>query len=242
MKDYERIANKIKEQKINTFNYDATELAVNGNIPAWNIKDIVGKYNKKDYHVLNIDACNGDIIKGLENPKLRKFATQQFDFDAHKEDLNKHGITVRETYDNGYMHFESKYFELIFSEYAQLDFEELYRITKPGGILIIEQVGNKDSAELLKYFNIEHKGTLSKYIDEATRVGFDIPDSEICNYTIEYKSTDDVMKMLMSKAYRYINFSVDKYIRTLCTIENDIQLNGKIVDNCERGYIVLKKS
>ena len=144
------------------------------------------------------------------------------------------------------MPFPDESFDIVVNRHGSYEPKELFRVLKPGGLFITQQVGENNDHELVemllpntpKQFDGHNLTNCSKALKE---VGFSILESDEAYRTISFNSSGALVWFAKIIEWEFIGFSVDKCIKQLIDVETAIKTKGFVSGSTHRFYIVAKK-
>ena len=109
----------------------------------WDYGRIVRGYLKRHTRLLDIDTGGGEILLSFRHPYEYTSATEGYppNVDLCKQVFLPLGIDFREAGDVSRLPFEDRSFDLVINRHGDFDAGELYRVLKPGGAFVTQQVG-----------------------------------------------------------------------------------------------------
>lgn len=118
----------------------------------WNYREIIKRYLKPEHRLLDIDTGGGEFLLSLGHPYENTSATESFppNVELCRQTLLPLGIDFR--YGDGCekLPFEDNTFDIVINRHGEFIPAEIYRILKPGGIFITQQVGAENDRELVE--------------------------------------------------------------------------------------------
>lgn len=138
-------------------------------IHGWDFSHIAGRYEEGedipwDYtarakgllspaaRILDIDTGGGEVLLSLGHPHHLTAATEGYPPNAAlcRETLSPLGIDFREADGGGVLPFPDGSFDLILNRHGDYREEEIFRLLKPGGTFLTQQVGAHNDRELVE--------------------------------------------------------------------------------------------
>ncbi|MBR2812357.1 MAG: class I SAM-dependent methyltransferase, partial [Solobacterium sp.] len=121
-----------------------------GNLP-WDYDAIVRHYLTEKTRVLDYDTGGGEYLLSLHHPYDLTAATEGYppNVELCKEKLLPLGIDFKECGDASAIPFEDESFDLIINRHGDFDPHEIFRLLKPGGYFVTQQVGNRNDRDLV---------------------------------------------------------------------------------------------
>lgn len=214
----------------------------------WNYEEIVRKYLKPQDKILDIDTGGGEVLLSFHHPYHLTTVTEGYATNVKlcEEKLGTLGIRVCEVTDYSSMPFENDEFDIIINRHGAYDAQELYRILKPGGLFITQQVGEENDRELIEFLLPESEKlfrgmnlTEQKALFENT--GFEILMSDEAFRPIEFYDVGALVWFARVIEWEFIGFSVDKCFERLLKAQQIVECEGCVKGNVHRYLIVARK-
>lgn len=214
----------------------------------WNYEEIVKKYLNPECKLLDIDTGGGEVLLSFQHPYHLTTVTEGFapNVKLCKETLGALGIRVCEVTEYSQMPFEDNEFDIVINRHGAYDVEELYRILKPGGLFITQQVGEDNDRELVELLLPDCKKSFSgmnlknqKSLFE--NAGFEILMSDEAYRPIEFYDVGALVWFAKIIQWEFVDFSVDKCFERLLEAQRIVDGNGCIKGNVHRYLVVGRK-
>lgn len=243
---------KSEEQKARIIGWDFSYIedrfeSEENDLP-WNYKDVINKYRNHSQDLLDIDTGGGEFLLSLGHPFDKTWATEGYPPNVMlcREKLGRLGIGFCEVNNYGNMPFPDGSFDIIIDRHGSYEPEELYRLLKPGGFFITQQVGEDNDRELVKLLLPEaekmFKGhNLADCVEALKKAGFEILESGEAYRSIRFYDTGALVWFAGIIEWEFIGFSVDKCFEQLLEAEAEIRKNGSVSGRIHRFYIAAKK-
>jgi len=214
----------------------------------WNLTDVINRYRRDTYRLLDIDTGGGEYLLSLGHPLALTSATEGFppNVELCRKKLGALGIDFREMSDYKHMPFPDASFDIITDRHGSYDADELYRVLKPGGWFITQQVGEDNDRELVEMLLPGTKRTfeghcLSNCAGELKNAGFEILESGEAYRPISFYDTGALVWFAKIIEWEFVGFSVDKCFERLIAAENEIQRTGSVSGRIHRFYVAARK-
>lgn len=215
----------------------------------WDYREKVLDFLKQDSRLLDMGTGGGEFLLSLGHPPALTAVTEGWkpNLELCRKRLSPLGIQVEECVcESGVpMPFESESFDLVLNRHESYDFSEVYRVLKPGGFLITQQVGGQNGRALAK-----------RLLPEFTRLG---PDFNLENQEPKMKEAG-FRVMYRNQAYpagkfldigalcyhakviqwEFPGFSVERCFDRLLELQKEIEARG-FVENREHRFILIGK-
>ena len=116
----------------------------------WDYRDEILRYLKPEMRILDIDTGGGEFLLSLNHPYSNTAATENYppNVDLCRETLLPLGIDFRAADGKSVLPFEDASFDLVIDRHGDFNPREIYRVLKPGGLFITQQVGAENDREI----------------------------------------------------------------------------------------------
>ena len=119
---------------------------------SWDYENIVRQYLKDDLKVMDYDTGGAEFLLSLGHPHENTAATEGYEPNVQLCDelLLPLGVDFRECADPARIPFADESFDLMINRHGAFSPPEVYRLLKPGGVFVTEQVGSKNDRDLVE--------------------------------------------------------------------------------------------
>lgn len=214
----------------------------------WNYEAIVRKFLLNCSKLLDMDTGGGEFLLGLNHPYKNTSATEGYPPNVAlcKKVLLPLGIDFREATDVRQLPFSDSTFDMVINRHGDFSAEEVFRVLKPNGLFITQQVGAKNDRELVELLlpntSIPYpEQDLKKAIKKFTNAGFEILESQEAFPKIKFYDVGALVWFARIIEWEFPGFSVDKCFNRLCIGQKLIDEKGAIEASTHRFLIVAKK-
>jgi hypothetical protein len=118
----------------------------------------------------------------------------------------------------------------------------VYRILKPGGIFVTQQVGGKNNRELSKFLLendlMDPNFNLQSTQNDLLNAGFNISDGRECFPLLKFYDVGALVYFAKIIEWEFPDFSVDKCFERLCYLQEKIEEIGYI-QSVEHRFLVV---
>lgn len=216
----------------------------------WNYDNMVRDYLNTNSILLDMGTGGGEYLRTLNHPYNNTFATEAYppNFELCKSTLMPLGIDVRQVFNDNYLPFESDMFDIIINRHEAFDISEVYRLLKPNGLFITQQVGGLNNKELSRFLIINFKEiTSSEHTLESNLMliqnkGFTIINSEECFPKLKFFDVGALVYFAKIIDWEFPNFSVDSCFKQLCLLQSIVEEKGFVESKEHRFVIIARKS
>jgi SAM-dependent methyltransferase len=252
MKDKELFDFLISEAEKPFSGWDFSYISETGRVDSepllWSYTSEILPRIRRVQSLLDMGTGGGEYLSMLQPLPSDTYATEGYEknIPIARNRLEPLGVTVVAVHDDDALPFENHRFDIIINKHESYSAKEVYRILKPNGLFITQQVGGSDQADLNerlgadKDFGYSH-WHLDYAIQELVDAGFQIlKKAEQFPYTRFY-DVGALVYYLKAVPWQIPDFTVETYFDRLCQLHNEIQKNGFIQFTSHRFFIVAKK-
>ena len=175
-------------------------------------------YLNEENHLAVISVDGGNFTSQFEKLPPITYSVELNPTKA-RETLEEKGVKVTTFTSQGKMPFKDEKLDVVVNELSNYDKFEMYRILKPGGYLVVDQLGSDNYKEIINMFiPFKLKGQWNKEACQSTltEIGFDIVDSYEDVGHIRFHSLSAVLAFMKSisperveKYEQFMNFYAD---------------------------------
>jgi SAM-dependent methyltransferase len=215
----------------------------------WDYREEVLKRLRPTDNLLDMDTGDGGFLLSLRHPYELTSATESDgrDYEMCVEQLAPLGIRVMYCdVDEEELPFDSRSFDVVLSRHGGYMKDELFRVLKPGGLFITEQIGQRDNRalarRLLPEFEPPFPGHCLKNAAEAFRSnGFDIIYGQEYFPKLRFMDVGALVYFAHTVQWEFPGFSVDRCARELLALNEEVQEMGCIESLQHRFILAARK-
>jgi SAM-dependent methyltransferase len=212
----------------------------------WNYDEIVRKHLNSNSLLLDMGTGGGEYLLSLNHPYCNTFATEAFppNFELCQNKLKPLGIDVRQVFNDNLLPFEDQMFDIIINRHESFDVNEVYRLLKPGGLFITQQVGGLNNKEISKFLISDFKEiissehTLENNITLLKNRGLIILRSNEHFPKLKFFDVGALVYFAKIIEWEFPNFSVEDCFRQLCNLQLLIEQQG-FIESIEHRFIII---
>lgn len=214
----------------------------------WDYESIVRNYLKADMKLLDIDTGGGEFLLSLGHPYLNTAATENYspNVELCQKVLSPLGVDFKAADGNGRLPFADNSFDLVINRHGSFNAEEIYRVLKPNGHFITQQVGAENDRELVKLllgditvpFKEQYLSVVQQKFESA---GFTILHGEEAFCPIKFWDVGALVWFARIIQWEFPDFSVDSCLENLFAAQNSLEKNGVIEGKSHRFILIAKK-
>lgn len=214
----------------------------------WSYETLVKRRLKPAHRLLDMGTGGGEFLLSLRHPDHLITVTEGYapNHDLCLKRLKPRGIDVVFCEGDGFLPLPDATFDIVINRHESYNLEEVYRILKPGGFFITQQVGSENNTPLIKALLGDLKKhakpfTLSREIERAEKAGFIVLDHNEAFPYQRYQDIEAVIFMAKIIQWEFPDFSVKRCCAALTRIEAIIQSEGYFGSKEHRFMFVARK-
>lgn len=214
----------------------------------WDYKEIVKHYLKTKHQLLDLDTGGGEFLLSLNHPHKNTTATEAYLPNARlcEETLAPSGIDFRMADASKALPFEDDKFDVIINRHGSFNPSEIYRVLKPNGVFITQQVGAQNDRALVELLlqNTEipfPEQYLDKVSDRFIRAGFEILQSQEAFCPIKFYDIGALVWFAHIIEWEFPDFTVDRCQSALYRAQEILESNGCVQGEIHRFLLVATK-
>lgn len=214
----------------------------------WDYKDILKKYLKPEYKLLDMGTGGGEFLLTLGHPYVNSSVTEAWEPNVKLCEIRLAplGICVRRVYEDDRLPFEDNTFDMVINRHESYSVKEVSRILKPGGVFITQQVGGKND-ELLSRKLI--KGFIPKFphwnrgyaSEELKNNSFEILYGNECFPLLRFYDVGAIVYFAKIIEWDFPNFSVDRCFEELCALQQELEEKA-FIECFEHRFVIASRN
>ena len=214
----------------------------------WDYREEILRYLKPEMRILDIDTGGGEFMLSLNHPHENTAATENYppNVDLCRETLLPLGVDFRAANGKGVLPFEDASFDMVINRHGDFNPSEIYRVLKPGGLFITQQVGAENDRELVALLcgqtDLPFPDQYLKITaDRFSQTGFEILDGRECFRPIRFYDVGALVWFARIIEWEVPGFSVDGCLDHLLQAQNVLEDQGSICGEIHRFFMVCSK-
>jgi SAM-dependent methyltransferase len=216
--------------------------------PPWDYFKIVQSHLPAAHSLLDMGTGGGEFLISLGSLPPDTHATEAFPPNQilAQERLAPLGVMVHNILDEQPLPFEDGYFDLIINRHEWYDPNEVFRILKPDGVFITQQVSGLDNLELHQVLEKAEtfpvtKWSLAEALTGLYQANFRIERAEKSALACAFLDIGAVVYYLKAVPWEIKDFSPESYNDELVKLHNIIERQGRFMTTAHRFLIVARK-
>lgn len=213
----------------------------------WSYGSIVLARIRQSSALLDIATGGGELLASFSPLPAVTCATESYkpNISVARERLEPLGVEVFETEENGPLPFEGEKFDLVIDRHESYSPTEVFRVLRPGGWFVTQQVGDKNDRDLRKLLGATsfkpNRWNLKLAADQLKRSGFKVVDRRQGYYKTRYFDTGALVYHLKAVPWIIPNFSVKRYFPVLTKLNDVIEREGYLEVRSDRFLVAATK-
>lgn len=234
-------------------------------IHGWDFSHIEGRYTQQDFlpwdyqetilsllqpqwKLLDTDTGGGEFLLSLGHPYGNTAATENYlpNVQLCRNVLLPLGIDFRSADAAKYLPYPDESFHMVINRHGDFSPSEIYRVLKPGGYFITQQVGAENDRELVQllcgsWSTPFPEQYLSCAVQKFQETGFRILRQEESFQPIRFYDSGALVWFARIIQWEFPNFSVDTHLDGLLQAESLIQSQGFAEGTTHRFFLAAQK-
>ena len=214
----------------------------------WDYRQVIGEYLSPEKKLLDIDTGGGEFLLSLGHPYENTAATENYPPNVQlcKETLLPLGIDFRQADGNGELPYADESFQVVIDRHGDFNPGEIYRVLKPGGVFISQQVGAENDRELVELLCGDvampfPEQYAQRAADKFRRAGFSTVRQEECFRPIWFYDVGALTWFARVIPWEFPDFSVDTHLQNLLDAQRIVEETGCVEGRTHRFLLVAKK-
>lgn len=215
---------------------------------SWDYKQIIEKYLKSEMELLDMGTGGGEFLLSLNHPYNKTSVTEGFleNYELCLKKLKPLGICVKFIEDDEKIPYRSQQFDIIINRHEAFSVKEVYRLLKPNGLFITQQVGGLNDYAFSKLINPEFtplylNNNLKTVSKNFLKYNFKVIKAKEEFNPIKFYDTKAFIYFAKIIKWEFPNFSVKNNLKELKKIDKEINKTGYIAANEHRFLLVAQK-
>lgn len=151
---------------------------VQQSMPTYSSQEIVSRYLDDQSHLAAISLDGGEYVSSFNSLPPITYAVEA-QYEKAQDKLNDRSVKVTRLTDDGKLPFKDERLDVVVNELANYDKYDLYRVVKPGGYILVNQMGSDNYKELINIFlpfKLHGRWDLESGSKTLSEIGLEIVD------------------------------------------------------------------
>ena len=216
----------------------------------WDYRETILKYLRPEMKILDIDTGGGEFLLSLGHPHHNTAATEGYSPNVQlcQETLLPLGIDFRQWEGKGPLPYENGCFDIVINRHGDFNAREIFRVLKPGGLFITQQVGAENDRELVELLLPDPVALPfpEQYLDVMKDIfcqaGFEILKGQEAFRSIRFYDVGALVWFARIIEWEFPGFSVDRCLPQLMEAKKQMETHGYVEGQIHRFMLVARKS
>jgi SAM-dependent methyltransferase len=216
--------------------------------PPWDYPAIIRAEMAKVHSMLDMGTGGGEFLAGLAPLPPVAMATESYppNLPVAQARLEPLGVQVIAYDDDAELPLPGSHFDLVINRHDSYWPSELYRILRPGGYFITQQVGPRDNVALNVALDAAVKPSAAAWAlkDRAAwlaTAGLEVVRQEECYLPSIFNDIGVVLFYLRIIEWQIPDFTVEGYLPQLMALYRRIEAEGPFHSQAHRYLLVARK-
>ena len=214
---------------------------------SWSYGSIIIQHARDAGSLLDIGTGDGELLASLLPLATLTCATESYhpNVALAKETLEPLGVKVYETRAEGPLPFQDGAFDVVIDRHESYSSAEVFRILKPSGCFITQQVGSKNDNEIRRLLGAgrfpTNKFDLQSAARQLSEAGFVLDFLKEEYPSRRFYDVGALVYYLKAVPWVIPDFTVQKYLGSLTRLNGKTEREGYLEDKNHRFIIVAQK-
>ena len=217
-------------------------------LPPWSYAERIASVLTPDMRLLDIDTGGGEFLRSLHHPPQMTAATEGYppNIALCGEELLPLGIDFRAADAGGELPFDDASFDIVINRHGSLNFREIYRVLKPGGVFLTQQVGADNDRELVQLllpgtpipFSRQRASCLAQ---DLRGEGFAVTEQQEAFCDIRFFDVGALVWFAHIIEWEFPGFSVESCRERLLAAQAQLEKTGSLCARTHRIFLQAQK-
>ena len=214
----------------------------------WDYRQAILQRLTPDMKLLDVDTGGGEFLLSLGHPYKNTAAAEGYAPNAElcQKTLTPLGIDFRPGTVSA-LPFADGSFDMIINRHGDLNPGEFYRLLKPGGLFITQQVGAENDREFVELLCGDAPQPFpEQYLEKAEKAfmqaGFEILEGQECYRPYDFFDVGALVWFARIIQWEFPGFSVDTHLENLFKAKKQLEEKGFLRTHTHRFFLIAKKA
>ncbi|WP_232729813.1 class I SAM-dependent methyltransferase [Paenibacillus phocaensis] len=214
----------------------------------WDYRAMVQQHLHQETVMLDMGTGGGEFLLSLSPPPGRTYATEAYqpNYELCQAKLPAYGIEVAKVEEDDRLPYQDEFFDLVINRHESFSAREVYRILKPGGVFITQQVGGQNNRELSRYLLGEGametpaNFDLAHTVRDLTEAGYTVEVQQEFFPEVRFREIGALVYYAKIIEWEFAGFSVERCFEKLCELQDQLEQTG-YVSSREHRFMILAR-
>lgn len=210
----------------------------------WDYREEIRNCLKPEMKLLDIDTGGGEFLLSLGHPHENTAATENYppNVELCRKTLLPLGMDFRMADGNGILPFGDVSFDMVINRHGDFNPAEIFRVLKPGGMFLMQQVGAENDRELVNLLCGQTELPFPEQYLDITRekflqAGFRVEDGQECFRPIRFYDVGALVWFARIISWEFPDFSVENNLDGLLQAQKILEEKGVIQGSVHRFFL-----
>lgn len=222
---------------------------MNEETPPWDYSQLVRSHLSNAQSMLDMGTGDGEFLASLAPLPTHTHTTESYapNLAIAQARLSPLGVHVHKIDNDATLPFDNQKFDLIINRHESYLPAEIFRLLKPGGIFITQQVGGLDNLEINQVLEeeITFPYTMHNLVTAETaldQIGLKVDQAVSVALKTEFLDIGALIYYLKAILWQVKEFSVETHFEKLVQLHNFIERHKSLVTTAHRFLILAHKA
>ncbi|MFZ3356301.1 MAG: class I SAM-dependent methyltransferase [Thermoplasmata archaeon] len=249
MRDFEVLIREASETQFTGWDFSAIAARWRQGHPPWNYNARVRNRFAEAASLLDLGTGGGERLSSLQPLPRTTYATEGYrpNLSIARRRLRPLGVRVLSIDPNHRLPLPDASMDLVTSHHEDFDAREVFRVQRPGGRFITQQVGIQNYREINERFGVRPErptnnlSSVRALAAEIAAAGFRIATHREARYSEYFRDVGALVYYLRAAPWQVPGFSPERYQKALQRIHKEIQRRGRFRVTAYRLLVVADK-
>lgn len=215
----------------------------------WDYKQILSGLLDQQDRLLDMGTGGGEFLLSLNHPYELTYVTESYPPNVAlcQHTLEPLGIHVEQIFSDEEIPYPDACFDVVINRHESFDLAEVYRVLKPRGLFVTQQVGGLNNKALSKRLipdfveMISSEFSLERSVLLAKSLGFEVVKQAEYYPSLHFYDIGALVYFAKIIEWEFPGFSVEGCFEVLCQLQQEIEQQGYIESKEHRFMLVLQK-
>jgi len=216
--------------------------------PPWDYRQEILSRLRSDMQILDMDTGGGEFLLTLGHPYDKTSVTEAYapNVALCRRTLSPLGIRVEEADGEGSLPFADGEMDMILNRNGSWNAQEAFRVLKPGGFFITQQVGDENDWEFVELLCPDRpkpfpRQSLPLIRQAFAEAGFEILEAQEAFPVMRFTDLGALVWFAHIIEWEFPNFSVMTHLPQLQRAEELLARDGEIATHTHRVFLAARK-
>ena len=207
----------------------------------WDYAELARSLLAPTMRLLDLDTGGGEFLRTLAHPAQLTSVTEGYapNVALLQRTQRAEGVDVQEVYDDASLPFADSTFDLVLCRHGRYNAREIFRVLRPGGCFLTQQVGAENDLELRQLLLTDASLPFpEQYLQIALKkfreAGFEIFAAQESFPQIRFLDVGALVWFARVLPWEFPAFSVETCFPALCRAEKILREKGSVAARMHR--------